>query len=212
MARGRRPGYLASTVNRDVTTSDQEPASRSGSIPYSMNTNRFTRIFAAVVGLTAFSTAGCTEKTTPGDGSSPAIKAKVSEHPAAGAATDPSPTPADATTPAVVPGTARWTDIKHHPFDRRDVVMAGLTGLEAKVAEQVKALQAERANMKASTDTQRWDLAMKEMMDAQAYLTAMVIELGQSTREFWDQNKDKVGRAWDRTQDAYGKVKASTTS
>ena len=165
-----------------------------------MNTNRFTRIFAAVVGLTAFSTAGCTEKTTPGDGSSPAIKAEVPER------------PADATAPAAVAGNVQWTDIKHHPFDRRDVVMAGLTGLEAKVDEQVKALQAKRASMKASTDTQRWDLAMKEMLDAQAYLTAMVIELGQSTREFWDQNKDKVGRAWDRTQDAYGKVKASTTS
>ena len=50
------------------------------------------------------------------------------------------------------------------------------------------------------------------MVDAQAYFTAMVIELGKSTREFWHQNKDKVGRAWDRTQDAYGKVQASTTS
>jgi hypothetical protein len=212
MARGCLPGYHASTVNRDVTTSDQEPASRSGSIIHPMNTNRSTRIFAAVVGLTAFSTAGCTEKPTPGDGSSSAIKAKVTERPAAGAATEPSSSPADATAPAVVAGNVQWTDIKHHPFDRREVVMAGLTSLEAKVAEQVKALQAKRAGMKASTDTQRWDLAMKEMMDAQAYLTAMVLELGKSTREFWDQNKDKVGRAWDRTQDAYGKVKASTTS
>jgi hypothetical protein len=90
--------------------------------------------------------------------------------------------------------------------------MAYIVGLESHVAEQVKELNAKRSGMKASTDTKGWDLAMKEMMEAQAYLAAMVIELGKSTREFWDQNKDKVGRAWDRTQDAYGKVKASTTS
>ncbi len=27
----------------------------------------------------------------------------------------------------------------------------------------------------------------------------------------WDQQKAKVGLAWERTQDAYGKVKSSTT-
>ena len=177
-----------------------------------MNSNHLTRIFATAAGLVAFSTAGCTEKAAPGDGSSPTATPAVAERPAAGTAVEPNSSPPKATEPAVVAGNVRWADIQHHPFDRRDLVMAGLVDLEVQADKQVKALQAKRASMKASTDTQRWDLAMKEMLDAQAYLTAMVIELSKSTREFWDQNKDKVGRAWDRTQDAYGKVKASTTS
>lgn len=177
-----------------------------------MNTNHLTRIFATAAGLVVFSTAGCAEKATPGDGSSPTVKQAVAERPAAGTAVEPNSPPSDVNDPALVAGNVRWADIKNHPFDSRDLVMAGLVDLEVQVDKQVKALQAKRASMKASTDTQRWDLAMKEMLDAQAYLTAMVIELSKSTREFWDQNKDKVGRAWDRTQDAYGKVKASTTS
>ncbi|MBK8856654.1 MAG: hypothetical protein IPN11_02915 [Opitutaceae bacterium] len=140
------------------------------------------------------------------------MKQDVTASPAPAASVATTPSPPTAPKAAVVDANVRWADLKNHPFDSRDLLMAGLTGLEAQVAEQVKALNAKRTGMKASTDTKGWDLAMKEMMDAQAYLTAMVIELGKSTREFWDQNKDKVGRAWVRTQDAYGKVKASTTS
>jgi hypothetical protein len=32
-----------------------------------------------------------------------------------------------------------------------------------------------------------------------------------ATAETWDQKKEKVGQAWAKTQEAYGKVKASTT-
>jgi len=177
-----------------------------------MNTKRFTQIIASAIGLAVISTAGCAEKTTPGDGSSSTIKQDASTNtPAGPAVADTAPAPDDAKTAAVA-GNARWADLKDYPFDNRERLLAGLVGLEAQVDEQVKALNAKRASMKASTDTKGWDLAMKEMMDAQAYLAAMVLELGKSTREFWDQNKDKVGRAWVRTQDAYGKVKASTTS
>lgn len=199
-------------MNRDDTLSAKERASRSVSIPHLMNTNRFTRIIASVVGLFAFASAGCAEKATPGDGGTPALKQDVTANPAPAAAvatTPSSPTEAKA---AVVATNVRWADLKNHPFDSRELLMTGLVGLEAQVAEQVKALKAQRTGMKASTDTQKWDLAMKEMLDAQAYFAAMVIELGKSTREFWDQNKDKVGLAWVRTQDAYGKVKASTTT
>ncbi len=163
------------------------------------------------MGLAVFSTAGCAEKSTPGDGSS-AIKKEIAVSPMVETAVAPTPSSSNAPKAAVVAGNARWADLKNLPFESRDLLMAGIVGLEAHVAEQVKELNAKRTGMKASTDTKGWDLAMKEMMEAQAYLAAMVIELGKSTREFWDQNKDKVGRAWDRTQDAYGKVKASTTS
>lgn len=212
MVQGYRHGYHAGTVNRDVTPSRKESASRPVSIPPPMNTNRCTQIFATAFGLAVFSTAGCAEKATPGDGGAPAIKQDIAANPAPAAAVASTPSPPTAPKAAVVATKVSWADLKNHPFDRRDLLLAGLVGLEAQVAEQVKALDAKRASMKASTDTKGWDLAMKEMMDAQAYLAAMVIELGKSTREFWDQNKDKVGRAWVRTQDAYGKVKASTTS
>jgi hypothetical protein len=66
--------------------------------------------------------------------------------------------------------------------------------------------------MQRSTDTKAWDLAMKEMEAAQSYLKAMGEELGKATHESWDQTKDRVGRAWVRTQDAYAKVRSSTTS
>ncbi len=177
-----------------------------------MNTNRFTQIFATAFGLAVFSTAGCAEKATPGDGSSPTVKQDVTENQAAAPTVDLNTSPPNATKAEVVVGNVRWTDIKHYPFDNRDQLMAGLANLEAQVDEQVGELQARRAGMKATTDTQRWDLAMKEMLDAQAYFAAMVIELGKAPLEFWDQIKDKVGLAWDRTQDAYSKVKASTTT
>jgi hypothetical protein len=36
--------------------------------------------------------------------------------------------------------------------------------------------------------------------------------MAKASRETWDQQKDKVGLAWVRTQDAFAKVKASTTN
>jgi len=164
------------------------------------------------MGLVAFASAGCAEKATPGDGSTPTVKKDVAPSPATAAAIATTPSSPTATKATAAASNVRWADLKNNPFDSRDRLRSGLVGLEDQVSAQVSELNAKRTGMKASTDTKGWDLAMKEMMDAQAYLAAMVIELGKSTREFWDQNKDKVGRAWDRTQDAYGKVKASTTS
>jgi len=37
-------------------------------------------------------------------------------------------------------------------------------------------------------------------------------ELHEASPETWAQQKDKVGEAWMRAQEAYGKVKSSTTS
>jgi len=52
---------------------------------------------------------------------------------------------------------------------------------------------------------------MKEMGDARSALKSMGEELSKATPETWDQEKDKVGQAWVRTQEAYDKVKSSTT-
>ena len=53
---------------------------------------------------------------------------------------------------------------------------------------------------------------MKEMADARAYLKSTGEEANKATPETWLQAKEKVGQAWTRTQEAYDKVKASTTS
>jgi hypothetical protein len=53
---------------------------------------------------------------------------------------------------------------------------------------------------------------MKEMADARSNLKSMGEEIRKATPEIWAQEKDKVGRAWVRTQEAYDKVKSSVTS
>ena len=50
------------------------------------------------------------------------------------------------------------------------------------------------------------------MGNARTYLKSMEEELHEASPETWAQQKDKVGEAWMRAQEAYGKVKSSTTS
>jgi hypothetical protein len=107
---------------------------------------------------------------------------------------------------------ARWTDIKEHAHDRRTEFFAGLKRLEARLQGQTAELVAKRATMNGATDTREWDFAMKELEAAQSYFIAVGAEITKASRETWDQEKDKVGRAWVSTQDAYAKVKRSTTS
>lgn len=106
---------------------------------------------------------------------------------------------------------AQWADIKDHAFDARAKFMTGLKALEAKADTQIAELKAKRATMQGSPSAKDWDFAMKEMADARAYLKSMGEELGKATAETWAQQKDKVGQAWVRVQDAYAKVKSSTT-
>jgi hypothetical protein len=66
--------------------------------------------------------------------------------------------------------------------------------------------------MPSTTDTKDWDFAMKEMSDSQAYLKSMIDEAGRATPDTWEQEKDKVDEAWQRTQAAFDKVKITTTT
>jgi hypothetical protein len=61
-------------------------------------------------------------------------------------------------------------------------------------------------------DTGNWDFAMKEVYDSQMYLKSMIDEAVRTTPEFWSQEKEKVEQAWNRTQEAFDKVKVTTTS
>ena len=107
---------------------------------------------------------------------------------------------------------AQWSDIKDHSHEMRTEFFAGLRRLELKLDAQIRGLAAKRATMKGITGTREWDIAMKELESAQSYLRAVGAAIHEASRETWDQEKDKVGRAWVNTQDAYGKVKSSTTS
>jgi len=106
---------------------------------------------------------------------------------------------------------AQWSDIKDCAYETRAQFFAGLTRLEARVDSQIRELAAKRATMDGKTNTQDWDFAMKEMVNARTYLKSMGEELHKASPETWAQQKDKVGEAWMRAQEAYGKVKASTT-
>jgi hypothetical protein len=107
---------------------------------------------------------------------------------------------------------ARWNDIKGLTFDQRAEFATGYKRLEARVDEQISELTARRAAMKSTTDTKDWDFAMKALASARSYLKGMGEESTKATPENWDQSKDRVGRAWVQTQEAYAKVKASTTN
>ena len=153
------------------------------------------RLLLTVFLLTGLADAGCAEKEKV---AAPAPSAPVAVSPPAPATTD-----AD----------ARWADLKNYSFDQRDLLLAALKPLLARVDEQVDQLKAKRAIlMKNDVDLTDWDFAMKEMSNARSYLAGMAQALGQARRENWDEQKGRLGRAWERTQAAYAKVRASTTS
>ncbi len=166
--------------------------------------NRFTPLVIAF-GLATFSTAGCAEKTKTPDISPPAAKAVSA--PALVNAT-PVATPAQ---PEAAP--VQWVDLKDDSYDQRIAFLAGLKSLAIQVDAQISELVAKRAAMAASnTSTKDWDFAMQEMSSARTNLKSTSDDMARASRETWDQQKDKVGLAWVRTQDAFAKVKASTTN
>jgi hypothetical protein len=98
-----------------------------------------------------------------------------------------------------------WAAIDDCTYDTRVQFFAGLGQLETTVDRQIGELTAKRAAMKPrakAIDYTECDLAMKEMQNARSYLEATAKELSKATPETWNQEKDKVGQAWARTQDA----------
>jgi hypothetical protein len=175
-----------------------------------MKTNRFTNLVIAALGLAAFPTAGCAEKEKSAETSLPPAKDGAT---AAATPAQPGPTanvPVAATANPDI-ASARWSDIKDCTYENRAQFFAGLARLEARVDDQIRGLIAKRATMDGKTNTQDWDFAMKEMGNARTYLKSMGEELHKASPETWAQQKDKVGEAWVRVQEAYGKVKSSTT-
>jgi hypothetical protein len=171
-----------------------------------MKTNRFSNLITVAFSLAAFSTAGCAEKAKTAEASLPLAK------PEAATVSGPATTVPVAATASSDVVSAQWTDIKDYTYDQRAQLFPGLKRLEARVDGQISELTAQRAAMTSTANTKDWDFAMKEMVEARTYLKSTGEELSKATPETWDQQKDKVGLAWVRTQDAYAKVKSSTTT
>ncbi len=106
--------------------------------------------------------------------------------------------------------TAQWADIREYSFEQRATFFAGLKAVEAKVDAQIEELNAKRAAMDPATDTRDWDQAMQEMVNARSILKAAGEDIRKAKPQTWNDQKDKVGQAWTRTQDAFTKVKLST--
>jgi len=162
-----------------------------------MKPSSLPRLFFAALSCAFFSTTGCAQKE------------KIAEAPSPSTMTATLPA---ASTVATEIAAANWADIKEDTFDQRVHFLAGMKQLDAKLDGQIAELVAKRATMKGTTRTEEWDFAMKEMNNSRSHLKSVVAELSQATPPTWAQRKDKVGLAWVRTQNAYGKVKASTTS
>ena len=104
-----------------------------------------------------------------------------------------------------------WQQLKDLTYERRAEFNAGVDRLELQVDSQIKELQTKRATISGSS-AQAWDFAMKEMEESRAFLRSAAAEASKANEETWTDRRDKVGLAWERTQDAYDKVKASTTN
>jgi len=151
-----------------------------------MKTNRFTFLLTVVFGFAAFATIMNAESTSSTD--------KV----------------ADDNTDSVAP--PQWLSLKDITYDQRARFFAGLKRMEAVVDGQINALTAKRAAMTSAANTADWDFAMKELANARSYLKSTGEVLGKAPPETWNQEKDRVGQAWVRTQEAYAKVKSSMTN
>jgi outer membrane murein-binding lipoprotein Lpp len=173
-----------------------------------MKSNRFSHLIAAAFSLLALSSANCAENGKTDQASSP----PANEATAIPVKTAPSGTNTPAAVAAVDHSEASWINIADCTYDTRARFFAGLKGLESKVDSQVRELNAKRAAMKSTTNTDDWDFAMKEMILAQSYLREMGEKLAKTSPDSWGQQKDTVGDAWARSQRAYDAVKSSTTT
>jgi hypothetical protein len=112
--------------------------------------------------------------------------------------------------PVVVAAAASWEAIKDYTYEQRADFAAGVARLESQLDGQVAELNAKRAAMTA--DTKEWDFNMGEMTKARSYLISIATEVGKASADTWNDEKEKVGQAWVRAQDAYDKVRTSTTN
>ncbi len=166
---------------------------------------------SSIARLTAFGLAGLLAS-----GCSNKEKAVETKPVAVAPAVQPTPLPvvrpgAPLPAPALIDASAAWDAISGLGYDQKASFVAGVAQMESLLASQIEALKAKRATM--TTNTTDWDLAMGPLNDARNYLHSMGAEVNSvTTPDAWDQEKEKVHQAWLKAQDAFDKVKTSTTS
>jgi hypothetical protein len=180
-----------------------------------MKNYRLSLLATAVVGLASIFTSGCRSKVDESQAAQSAQNS-VQPTPAQPVPAQPVARPAQnvpiAVTSVSDQAAASWVAIKDFTFDQRTDFIAGAGRLQAMLASQIAELNAKRASMPSTIETKDWDFAMKEMNDSQYYLKSMIEEAGRATPDTWAQEKDKVDQAWQRAQEAFDKVKITTTS
>jgi hypothetical protein len=182
-----------------------------------MNISRFTTALAVAVGLVSLVSTGCRDKTAAPEAGTTEVQPPPGQPtPVQVQPSVPIARPAQAVPIAVQSvadqASASWVAIKDYTFDQRSDFIAGANRLQAMLSSQIAELNAKRASMPSTVDTKDWDFAMKEMNDSQYYLKSMIDEASRATPETWAQEKDKVDQAWQRAQEAFDKVKVTTTS
>jgi hypothetical protein len=124
-------------------------------------------------------------------------------------AAEPPAAPAPAPAASATADPSSWDDIKMFPHEQRGEFLVGLNKLQAKLDAQIAELTARRATMKKNTAD--WDFAMKALESARTYLKSRASEVKDTTAELWNNEKEEIQRAWQSTQEAYDKVKMTTT-
>jgi hypothetical protein len=97
-----------------------------------------------------------------------------------------------------------WDSIKANTWDKRDDFTAKAKAMTAKMDEQVRALQAERSDAKASASRKA---AMEELRNSEADYHRKLEALGTATADTWESAKQNVILAWDKLQAAYYKAR-----
>jgi hypothetical protein len=167
-----------------------------------MKTLRFATLATAALGLAALFASSCSNK----DRAAPAQPAvMVQATPVPVVRRDIAPAQAVAAS-----ASASWDAIKGFTYEQRADFVAGIVRLESQLDGQINELNAKRAAM--TTGTKDWDFAMGEMTNARSYLQSMATEVGSATPDTWSQEKEKVNQAWLKAQEAYEKVRTSTTN
>jgi len=104
-----------------------------------------------------------------------------------------------------------WVSIENDGYEQKAHFISGIKYLSGRLDEQIVVLKAKRSGM--VNDTKDWDMAMKEVDDSRALLSARISDLPKvTTPEAWTDAKEKTGAAWKRSQQAVDKMNQTVTS
>lgn len=160
--------------------------------------------FSLLLGATLFSAVSLLSTSCS------AQEKKDDAKPAAPPAAD-SKTVAPANDPDSISAADSWDSVKNCTYDQRADFATGLAHMTERMDAAIVRLKAKRATL-PQTSVKDWDFAMKELTDSRSDLRFQVAELDKATPETWNDVKDKIAQAWQRTRDAYDKVRTSTTA